>query len=66
MGIALPLVLFFLLGLSTLPQFFTIAASTLLTWGVGDLFSSILEKPRLKNRAPQAALREEFDRRSAE
>jgi hypothetical protein len=66
MGVALPLVLFFLLGLSTPSQFLTIAASTFLTWGVGDLLASILEKPRLRGRAPHQALREELDRRSAD
>lgn len=66
MGIALPLILFFLLGMTTFAQLFTIAASTLLTWGVGDLLASILERPRLKDRAPQRALREELDRRSAD
>ena len=36
MGIALPLTLFFLLGLRTYSQFFTIAAATFLTWGVSE------------------------------
>lgn len=64
MGIALPLTLFFLLGLRTLPQFFTIAAATFLTWGVADLLASILEKPRLKDRTPGKALREDLERRT--
>jgi hypothetical protein len=45
---------------------FTIAAATFLTWGVADLLAQILEKPRLKNRTPGAALREDFERRSHE
>jgi hypothetical protein len=46
MGILLPVAIFFLLGLSTLNQFLTIAASTFLTWGAADLLSSLLERPR--------------------
>lgn len=63
MGIALPLTIFFLLHLQTPGQFFTIAASTFLTWGVADLFASILEKPRLQDRTPGKALREDLERR---
>lgn len=64
MGIALPTALFFLLGLQTPSQFFTLAASTFITWGVADLLASILEKPRLKDRSPGAAIREDWERRS--
>ena len=60
MGVALPLVIFFLLDLKTPGQFFTIAASTFLTWGVADLLASILEKPRLKDRTPGRAIREDL------
>ena len=66
MGIALPLALCFLLGLRTPAQFFTVAASTFLTWGVADLFASILERPRLKDRSPGRALREDMERRHSE
>jgi hypothetical protein len=66
MGVAVPIILFFLLGLSTLPQLFTVAATTLLAWGVGDILATILERPRLQDRAMQRALREELDRRSAD
>lgn len=66
MGIALPVVLFLLLGLQTWRQFFTIAASTFLTWGVADLFASILERPRLKDRSPGHAFREDWERRQGE
>jgi len=66
MGIALPVVLFLLLGLQTWQQFFTIAASTFLTWGVADLFASILERPRLKDRSPGHAFREDWERRQGE
>ena len=63
MGIALPVALFSLLGLQTRTQFFTIAASTFITWGVADLLASILERPRLKDRSPGAAIREDWERR---
>jgi len=66
MGIAVPLALFFLLGLKTPAQFLIIAATTFLTWGVADLFASILEKPRLEDRSPGKALREDLERRQSE
>jgi hypothetical protein len=65
-GIVLPLVLFFLLGLSTFSQFFTVAASTFLAWGVADLLARILERPRLRGRTPGGALREDWERRKPE
>lgn len=64
MGVLVPVTLFFLLGLETLPQLFTIAASTFLSWGVADLLATILERPRLRDRSPARALGEEFERRS--
>ena len=66
MGIALPLTIFYLLGLQTRSQFFTIAVSTFLTWGVTDLLASILEKPRLQGRSPGHAIREDWERRQNE
>lgn len=63
MGIILPICLFFLLGLQNLSQFFTIAASSFLAWGSADLLASILEKPRLTNRTPGGAIREDLERR---
>jgi len=66
MGIALPAVLFFLLHLQTGSQFFTIAAATFLMWGVADLLASILERPRLRDRTPGRALREDWERRRTE
>jgi hypothetical protein len=66
MGIALPLTIFYLLGLQTFSQFFTIAVSTFLTWGVTDLLASILEKPRLQGRSPGHAIREDWERRQNE
>ena len=66
MGILVPLTLFFLLDLKTPTELLTIAATTFLTWGVADLFASILEKPRLKDRTPGKALREDLERRQSE
>jgi hypothetical protein len=66
MGVLLPIMLFLLLNLSTPMQLFTLSASTLLTWGVVDLFSTILERPRLKGRSPQQALKDDWERRSSE
>ena len=66
MGIILPLALFLLLGLQTPSQFLTIAASSFLAWGVADLLASILEKPRLTNRTPGGAIREDWERRAGE
>lgn len=63
MGVALPLALFFLLRLNSFSQLFTLSASIFLTWGVADLLSAILERPRLKDRSPQAAIREDLERR---
>jgi hypothetical protein len=66
MGILLPLAIFLLLGLQTPSQFFTIAAACFLAWGVADLLASILERPRLTNRTPGGAIREDWDRRRTE
>jgi hypothetical protein len=66
MGVLLPVALFLLLGLHTWSQLFTLAAAIFLTWGVVDLLASILEKPRLQNRTPGGAFREDWERRSKE
>ena len=66
MGIAIPITLFLLLDLHTVSQLLTIAAVTLFSWGVADLLASILEKPRLKDRSPGRAIREDWERRSKE
>ena len=66
MGVALPLTLFFLLGLHTISQFLTVAGACFLTWGIADILTQILERPRLQNRTPTAAFREDFDRRAAD
>lgn len=66
MGIIVPIILFLLLGMTTVSQLLTIAATTFLTWGVADLFATILEKPRLKDRTPGKAFREDWERRATE
>lgn len=64
MAVAIPVTLFFLLGLHTAAQFFTIAASTFVAWGVCDVLSTILERPRLQDRSPGRAIKEDWDRRA--
>ena len=64
MGIAIPITLFLLLDLHTPAQLFTIAAVTFVAWGVCDLLSTILERPRLRDRSPGKSLKEEWERRS--
>ena len=66
MGLAVPATLFFLLRLETISQFLTVATVTFLTWGVADLLAAILEKPRLQDRSPGDAIRQDWDRRSKE
>ena len=66
MGVAVPLMLFFLLGLHSLPELFTIAAVTLLAWGVADILARVLERPRLKGRSPGDAIRQDWERRGRE
>ena len=66
MGIAVPITLFFLLGLSTINQLLSIAAVTFLSWCVADFFATILSKPRLRDRSPHGAFKEDWERRSKE
>lgn len=66
MGVAVPATLFFLLGLQTASQFFTVAATTFFSWGVADLLATILDRPRLRDRTPGNAIREDWDRRNAD
>jgi hypothetical protein len=66
MGIAVPIMLFFLLGLQTLSQLFTLAVSTFFAWGLADVLTRILERPRLKERSPGRALKEDWERRAKE
>lgn len=64
MGVAVPATLFFLLHLRTVPEFFTIAATTFLSWGLADLVANILQKPRLRDRTAVRAFGEEWERRA--
>ena len=66
MGVGLPLTLFYLLGLQTFSQLFTIAISTFITWGVTDFLANILSRPRLQGRSPGGAIREDWARRQNE
>jgi hypothetical protein len=58
MAIGVPITLFMLLRLQTVSQLFTTAAVTFICWGVADMLASILERPRLKDRSPGAALKD--------
>lgn len=64
MGVGVPLTLYLLLGLHTISSFLTLAAVTFLAWGVADLLSTILERPRLNDRSPGNAIRQDWERRS--
>ena len=64
MGIAVPITLFLLLGLNRPTQLFIIAAVTFCSWGIGDVLATILTRPRLQNRTPGGAFREDWERRS--
>lgn len=66
MGVAVPIMLFLLLRLHEPSELFTLFAVTFLAWGVADAFARILEKPRLKDRSPGKALKEDWERRSKE
>ena len=66
MGIAIPITIFFLLGLHTPSQLFTIAAATFVSWGICDVLSTILERPRLQDRSPGKAIKEDWERRASE
>jgi len=57
MGVFLPLILFFLLDLRTLTEMFILSMSCFLTWGVADLVTSIISRPRLLDRSPSDALK---------
>ena len=65
MGVIVPITLFVLLRLSGM-ELFTVFVTTFLAWGVADLLSTILEKPRLRDRSVGKALREDLERRAKE
>jgi hypothetical protein len=66
MGIAVPIILFFLFDLHSVSGFLVVFATTFLSWGVTDLLATILEKPRLRDRSPANAIREDLQRRAEE
>ena len=66
MAVAIPITLFYLLDLQRIEQLLTVATVTFLGWGVADLLATILSKPRLENRSPGHAFREDWERRSKE
>jgi len=66
MGVIVPAILFFLLGLESITQFLTVAATCFLAWGLADLTATILSHPRLEDRSPRKALREWEKGRSEE
>lgn len=55
MGIAVPLLLFYLLDLQTINQLFTLSLVCFFSWGVADLMAAILERPRLRDRTAKGA-----------
>lgn len=63
MGIAVPITLFLLLQLHSLTDLAVIATVTFLSWGVTDVLASIVARPRLKDRTPGTAIRDELSRR---
>jgi len=66
MGVLVPTTLYYLLELHSLGEFFAIAATCFTAWGVADILAGILERPRLKDRSPGRALREDLERRQSE
>lgn len=66
MALAVPITLFLLLDLHSPAQLLTIAATTFMTWGIADFLATILERPRLKDRSPGKAFKEDWERRSKE
>jgi len=66
MGIVVPIMLFLLLNLHTVSELLVVFATSFLSWGVVDLLASILEKPRLRDRSPGRAIREDLQRRTGE
>jgi hypothetical protein len=63
MGVVVPITLVLLLDLRSLSSLLTIAATTFFSWGVADLLGTILTRPRLEDRSPGKALKEDWERR---
>lgn len=58
MGLFVPLILGYFLGLHSVGQFFTVAGTCIIGWAISDLTGTILARPRLKNRSPTDAIRD--------
>jgi hypothetical protein len=58
MGVAVPATVMWLLHRAGATEYFIIASCGFVGWGVADLLSSILSRPRLENRTPKHALRD--------
>lgn len=58
MGVAVPSILFVLLKLTFFWQWFTIAVTCFLCWGVADFAANVLSRPRLRDRSPGSAIKE--------
>jgi hypothetical protein len=65
MGIVVPVLLFFLLGLQSVTQLLTTSAVTFFAWGVADLTTEILSRPRLRDRHPKGAI-QDWEKKKAE
>lgn len=52
-----PAILFYFLKLSEFWQWFTIAATCLMAWGMADFTATLLVRPRLTDRPPTHAIR---------
>jgi hypothetical protein len=58
MGVVVPATLMGLLNRIGATDYFIIASCAFVGWGVADLLSAILSRPRLENRTPKHALRD--------
>lgn len=52
-----PAILFYFLRLTEPWQFFTIASTCLLGWGIADFSATLIGRPRLHDRPPTHAIR---------
>ena len=63
MAIGVPITLFLVLDLHTPSNFLAIAATTFCAWGIAEVLAKILERPRLRDRSPGKAMKEDWERR---
>lgn len=52
-----PAILFYFLRLTEPWQFFTIASTCVLAWGMADFTANLVIRPRLRDRSPKHAIR---------